>query len=282
MASKEKEKVTWSVAGKEWDLSERGWVMGVLNVTPDSFSDGGRWMEVEEAVSRGLRMGEEGAAIVDVGGESTRPGAEPVTLAEELERVLPVVEALSKRWDGMISIDTSKAEVAARALEVGATIVNDITGLRDEAMVEVCAGSDCGVVVMHMQGQPKTMQERPQYADVVGEVRGFFEERLATLEAAGIGRERLCWDPGIGFGKRLEDNTALLRHLPEFAVGGCPVMVGVSRKSFIGKLLEESEMEVRDWPTVGLTAWTREGGARVHRVHDVKANVEAMRMVEAF
>lgn len=255
--------------------------MGILNVTPDSFSDGGRWSGTEAAVAHARQLIEEGADIIDVGGESTRPGSEAVTLQDELARVIPVIEALAQDSAVPISVDTCKAEVAREALAMGAVIVNDISGLRDPAMVEVCVEQDCGVVVMHMKGVPKTMQSTPHYEDVVSDLQAFFAERLETLVAAGIEAERLCWDPGIGFGKRLQDNVALLKAIPELAVGGRPVMMGLSRKSFLGALLDESEMSSRDWSTVGLSAWTREQGALVHRVHEVQPNREAIRMVEA-
>ncbi|MFC0016846.1 dihydropteroate synthase [Roseibacillus persicicus] len=281
MRSKQKNIALWQVGDRHYDFRNGALVMGILNVTPDSFSDGGKWARSEAAVVRATEMIAEGADIIDVGGESTRPGSDAVALQDELERVIPVIAALAKDSPVPISVDTCKAEVARQALEVGATIVNDISGLRDPAMVKVCAESDCGIVVMHMRGVPKTMQAAPEYDDVVGEVRGFFEERLETLRRAGIAPERLCWDAGIGFGKRLEDNLALLRATGELAVGDRPVMVGLSRKSFFAKLLDESEMSARDWPTVGLSAWTRELGALVHRVHEVQPNREAIRMVEA-
>jgi len=256
-------------------------VMGVLNVTPDSFSDGGLHADPGAALSQARRMIEEGADLIDVGGESTRPGAGPVAEAEEIARTRPVVEALRAEWDGEISIDTMKPAVARAALEAGASVVNDVTGLRDPEMVELCVERRCGVVVMHMQGEPRTMQHAPRYGDVVGEVRGFFEERLESLTAAGIEAEALCFDPGIGFGKTLAHNLELLRALPELAVGDRPLLVGVSRKSFIGRLLESDRLGERDAPTVALTAWTRESGARIHRVHEVRPNREALRMVEA-
>lgn len=281
MRSKQKNEIRWQIGPRSYDFRTGALVMGILNVTPDSFSDGGKWHQTASAVSHARRLIEEGAGLIDVGGESTRPGSEAVSLADELARVIPVIEALAADSPVPISVDTCKPEVARQALLAGASIVNDISGLRDPAMVEVCATSDCGIVVMHMKGTPKTMQAAPRYTDVVTEVRAYFQERLQTLTGAGIAAERLCWDAGIGFGKRLEDNRALLRETGALAVGGRPVMVGLSRKSFLGKLLEEPEMASRDWPTVALSAWTRELGALVHRVHEVKANREAIRMVEA-
>lgn len=272
----------WKSRRTRLDLSHRGVIMGILNVTPDSFSDGGRHGGPDGALEHARRMIAEGAGIIDVGGESTRPGAAEVPEAEEIERTRPVVAALRAEWDGLISIDTMKAPVAAAALEAGADIVNDVSGLTaDPAMAGVCAERGCGVVAMHMQGDPRTMQLSPRYDDVVAEVRGFFEERLAALSAAGIDPEAICFDPGIGFGKSVEHNLALLRGLPELGVGGRPLLLGVSRKSFIGKVLGSTDLADRAWPTVAITARTREAGVMIHRVHDVKPNVEALRMVEA-
>jgi dihydropteroate synthase len=272
----------WKTARGRIDLERRGRIMGILNVTPDSFSDGGRHARPAAALEHARRMIGEGAEIIDVGGESTRPGAAEVDADEEIARTRPVVAALRAEWDGLISIDTMKASVAAAALEAGADIVNDVSGLRaDPAMAGLCAASGCGVVAMHMQGDPRTMQRAPAYDDVVGEVRAFFEERLATLVAAGIDPEALCFDPGIGFGKTVAHNLALLRGLGALGVGGRPLLLGVSRKSFIGRVLDSDDTSDRSWPTVALTAWAREAGARIHRVHEVKPNAEALRMVEA-
>jgi len=272
----------WKTARSRIDLTHRGRIMGILNVTPDSFSDGGLHSGFQAALEHARLMIAGGAEIIDVGGESTRPGAAEVPDAEEIARTCPVIAALRAEWDGSISIDTSKAAVAQAALEAGADIVNDVSGLTaDPAMAGVCAASGCGVVVMHMQGDPRTMQLAPKYDDVVAEVRAFFEERLASLTAQGIGAEAICLDPGIGFGKTMEHNLALLRALVDLGVGGRPVLLGVSRKSFIGKVLGSSDLADRDWPTVAITAWAREAGVRLHRVHDVKPNVEALRMTEA-
>lgn len=256
--------------------------MGILNVTPDSFSDGGRFNAKKAALEQARRMIAEGATIIDIGGESTRPGAEPVEEREEIERTRPAIEALRAEWDGWISIDTTKAAVAAAALEAGADIVNDVSGLRADAqMAPLCAKSGCAVCVMHMQGTPQTMQQQPAYADVLSAVREFFKERLSSLTAAGIDEDCLCFDPGIGFGKTLEHNLALLRALDDLAPERRPLLLGVSRKSFIGKLLGEDAMELRDWPTVALTAKAREQGVMLHRVHAVQPNLQALRMVEA-
>jgi dihydropteroate synthase len=272
----------WKTARSRLERGHRGIIMGILNVTPDSFSDGGRHGSLDRALEHARRMIAEGAEIIDVGGESTRPGAAEVSVDEEIERTRPVVAALRAEWDGLISIDTMKSPVAAAALEAGADIVNDVSGLTaDPAMVEVCAKGGCGVVVMHMQGDPRTMQLAPSYEDVVAEVRGFFEERLAALVAAGIDPEAICFDPGIGFGKSVEHNLALLRALRDLGVGGRPLLLGVSRKSFIEKVLGSTDLADRAWPTVAITARSREAGVMIHRVHDVKPNVEALRMTEA-
>lgn len=259
-------------------------VMGILNTTPDSFSDGGEFSEIGRALDHALAMEAEGAAIIDVGGESTRPGAEEVAEAEELARVVPVIGRLAAlRQPGtLISVDTSKARVAEAAVAAGADVINDVTGLRgDERMLEVAAGCGAGLVVMHMKGRPRTMQAAPQYRDVVAEVRAFFEDSLLRCQAAGIAVERLCFDPGIGFGKTLANNLELLRGIRELRVAGRPLLIGVSRKSFIGKLVGGGSLADRSWATVALSAHAREQGVEVHRVHEVRANLEALRMAEA-
>lgn len=272
----------WRLKDREVDVAQRGLIMGILNVTPDSFSDGGLYLETEAALAQARRMIAEGADIIDVGGESTRPGAEPVGETEELRRTVPVIEAVRAEWDGLISIDTTKAAVARAALEAGADLVNDVSGLRGDArMMDVCRESGAGVVVMHMQGEPRTMQANPRYDDVVEEVRAFFAERHGTLTSAGLDPERLCFDPGIGFGKTLAHNLALLARLDRLAVHNRPLLIGLSRKSFIGKLLGDEDPGLREWPTVALTAATRLKGARIHRVHAVRPNREALRMAEA-
>ena len=264
------------------DLSRRARVMGILNVTPDSFSDGGRHAAPAAALAHARGLIAEGAELIDIGGESTRPGAVPVAAELEIARILPVVVALRAEWDGLISIDTSKAAVARAALAAGADIVNDVSGLRqDPQLAEVCAASGCGVVVMHMLGEPRTMQAQPHYADVVAEVRGFFAERLASLTAAGIAAEALCFDPGIGFGKSLQHNLTLLRQLEDLAVGGRPLLLGVSRKSFIGQALGTADPAQRGWPTVAITGFARHQNVLLHRVHEVGPNLQALRMIEA-
>jgi dihydropteroate synthase len=272
----------WKTRRSELDLTHQGQVMGILNVTPDSFSDGGRHQEVTTALNHARQMIAEGAAIIDVGGESTRPGAEAVPAAEEIARTVPAISALRAEWDGLISIDTSKSVVAEAALSAGADIVNDVSGLlADPGMAAVCAKFRCGVVVMHMQGNPRSMQIAPSYTNVVLEVREFFMNRLHALTGAGIDPATLCFDPGIGFGKTLEHNLALLRALKELAPTGHPLLLGVSRKSFLGKILNTDDLSAREWPTVALTAHGREKGIMLHRVHSVRPNVEAIRMTEA-
>lgn len=272
----------WKTRRGTLDLTHRAQVMGILNVTPDSFSDGGEHLEMPSALDHARRLIAEGAVIIDIGGESTRPGAEAVPTDEEIARTAPVVAALRAEWDGLISIDTSKAAVAEAAITAGADIINDVSGLTaDLEMAGVCARSGCGVVVMHMQGTPRSMQLAPHYSDVVAEVRGFFMERFKTLTTAGIDPAALCFDPGIGFGKTLAHNLALLRGLEEIFIAGRPLLLGVSRKSFIGKILKTDDPHAREWPTVAITASTREKGVMLHRVHSVRPNVEALRMTEA-
>ena len=250
-------------------------VVGVLNVTPDSFSDGGRHLEPEAAVAAGRRMSAEGAALVDVGGESTRPGAASVSLDDELRRVLPVLEGLR----GVpVSIDTTKAEVARRAVALGALLVNDVTALRgDRLLVDVVAESGCFLCLMHMQGEPRTMQIAPRYEDVVGEVVAFLEERLAFAVACGVAEERICVDPGIGFGKTPDQNLELIRRLDAIVALGRPVLVGLSRKSTIGKALGEPGATVAtDAASVGAAVAAFDRGASIFRVHDVRLHVEAL------
>ena len=271
----------WKVTHRTLDLSKRALLMGVLNVTPDSFSDGGRWGNAEGAIAAGLAMAAEGADLLDVGGESSRPGAAPVSPAEELRRVLPVIEALAAQSSALISVDTSKPEVAREALRHGASVVNDITGLRQAPMRRVLLESGAGAIAMHMQGSPATMQAAPVYADVVSEVSAFLKESLRLCVEEGIAPEQLLFDPGIGFGKTVQHNLLLLRHLESIQAAGRPVALGVSRKSFLGALTGSPALEDRAWPTVALTSFARSRGAVLIRVHEVKANAEALRMTEA-
>ncbi len=269
----------WHTRTHTFDLSRRGVVMGVLNVTPDSFSDGGRWLDVDAAVAHAETMAAEGAEIVDIGGESTRPGAVEVPEVEEMRRILPVIKRLAGRM--IVSVDTRKPAVARAALAAGAEILNDIGGLRDPAMLEVAKETGAGVVVMHMQGEPDTMQNAPHYDDVIHDVRVFFCHALERAINSGVPAAKLVFDPGIGFGKTVDHNLTLLRRLPELAVEERPLMLGVSRKSFLGKVLGSTALGDRFWPTVALTSYGRERGVRLFRVHDVRANVEALRMTEA-
>lgn len=256
--------------------------MGVLNVTPDSFSDGGKFLEAESAVAHGVQMAAEGADIVDVGGESTRPGAEPISTEEELRRVIPVIEKLRAKIDIFISIDTSKAEVASAALEAGATIVNDVTGGRgDEKMMPLVAQRSVAFVIMHMQGDPRTMQRAPHYVDVVAEVADFFRQQYGRALECGIDPMAIAFDPGIGFGKTQDHNLDLLGNLERLRVENRPLVVGVSRKSFLGKLIGSGDAADRLGPTVALTSLLRMRGGDVFRVHDVRENVDALRVSEA-
>jgi dihydropteroate synthase len=259
---------------------DRPLVMGILNVTPDSFSDGGRFGSADDAVSEGGRMVEAGADILDVGGESTRPGAPEVDAAEETSRVLEVVQGLVERLDVPVSIDTRKSEVARVCVEAGASIMNDVSGFRDPAMVEVVAGSDVGCVAMHMRGEPGTMQDEPVYGDVVRDVGDYLTARAEVLEGAGVARERIVVDPGIGFGKTVEHNLELLGRLPELVGGAYPVLVGASRKSFIGAVLGRESGE-RLVGSLAAATHAAMMGAAVLRVHDVRETVEALTMLRA-
>jgi len=255
-------------------------VMGVLNVTPDSFSDGGLYTDVEAAVERGLRMAQEGAGIIDVGGESTRPGATPVTVEEELARVLPVIERLAGRLEVPVSIDTSRPQVIRAAVAAGADFINDVRGLEAPGALEAAAASGAAVCVMHMRGEPGSMQDDPRYADVVGEVRRYLAGRVAACGQAGIGPGRICVDPGIGFGKQPGHNLALLASLDRLAGRGIPVLVGVSRKSLIGIITGRPASE-RLAGSVAMAALAVMRGAAIVRAHDVAATVDAVKVASA-
>jgi dihydropteroate synthase len=271
----------WKIGDDIVDLSKRGMIMGVLNVTPDSFSDGNDFLECDAAVERGIQIAAEGADMIDVGGESTRPGADPVPTQEELKRVIPVIEKLRAKIDTLICIDTSKSEVARAALDAGASIVNDVTaGRGDKEMLPLAATRKAAMVLMHMQGEPRTMQINPQYGDVVREVADFFRQRYSRALECGVDPMRLGFDPGIGFGKTLEHNLSLLNNLDQLRVHDRPLVVGVSRKSFLGKLIGANEMDARLAPTVAFTSILRTRGADILRVHDVKENVAALRITE--
>jgi len=263
----------------EFDFSKRTYVMGILNVTPDSFSDGGRYFTLDLALEHALKMIEDGADIIDVGGESTRPGSDPVSIEEELRRVTPVIKELAKRTKVPISIDTYKSEVARQALDNGALIVNDISGLRfDEKMAEVVAEYKASVVLMHIKGTPKTMQQNPEYKDVISEIYSYLSESVDLALSAGI--KQIIVDPGIGFGKRLIDNLEIIRRLREFKSLGYPILIGVSRKSFIGNILN-LPVDQRLEGTAGAVAISVWNGANIVRVHDVKEMVRVVRIVDA-
>jgi len=249
-------------------------IMGIVNVTPDSFSDGGRLSSAQAAIEHALKLQEAGADILDVGGESTRPGAAAVPVEEEIRRVLPVIEALAGRGC-VVSVDTMKPEVMRAALDAGAAMVNDVMALRAPGALEAVAASDAAVCLMHMQGEPQRMQQAPRYADVVEEVRQFLQDRVAACEAAGIGRERMAIDPGFGFGKTLEHNLALLRHLDRLAELGWPVLAGLSRKSMLGALTGRS-VDEREFAGVAAHLMAVARGAKILRVHNVAAMRDAL------
>jgi dihydropteroate synthase len=259
----------------------RGVVMGIVNVTPDSFSDGGRWLHHEAAIRHGLALVEEGADLLDVGGESTRPGAEPVPMDEELRRVLPVVEALAADAGVPVSIDTTKAAVAAAAIDAGAAIVNDVdAGRHDAHMLPTVAEAGAGYIAMHMLGTPRTMQQDPRYDDVVQEVSEFLLDRLGAARDAGIADASLAADPGIGFGKTLHHNLELLARLPGIASRvGVPLVVGTSRKGFIGALLGGAPVDEREEGTLATVVWSLDRGASIVRVHEVRAAARAARFL---
>jgi len=268
-------------AGREIILGQRTLIMGVLNVTPDSFSDGGRFFKLDDAIAHAERMAEEGADIIDVGGESSRPGADPVDDDEEKRRVIPVIKEIARRIDLPISIDTYKPSVAEEAIDSGASIINDITALRDPRMVDLAARGKVGVVLMHMKGTPKTMQVSPEYDDLISEIYSFLDERIEAALQGGVDRDRIMIDPGIGFGKRYEDNIEILRRLREFKSLGSPILIGTSRKSFIGKALGDLPVEERLEGTAATVAISIANGADVVRVHDVKQMKRVAVMTDA-
>jgi dihydropteroate synthase len=273
------ESLRWRAGSRELTFG-RTLIMGVLNVTPDSFSDGGQFFDPEAAVARGLEMASQGADVIDVGGESTRPGAEPVSSDEEQRRVVPVIKRLSAELDQPVSVDTRKPDVAEAALDAGATIVNDISAARDPRMLEVARDSGAGLVLMHMRGEPATMQEFTDYADVVAEVHDQLAVRLEAARVAGIDPDGLVIDPGIGFAKTPEQNLILLRDIQNLFHLGRPVLVGPSRKSFIGKVLD-LEVDERLEGTAAAVAWLVAQGVHIIRVHDVKEMARVIRLVEA-
>ena len=272
----------WKVRGQSLDLTHRALLMGIVNVTPDSFSDGGSFLDPLAACKQGLKLVEEGADILDIGGESTRPGSHSVPLEEEIQRVIPVIQRLRQETKALISIDTNKAAVAQAAMDAGADIINDITGLRgDENMPSVVSQSGAGVIIMHMKGTPRTMQDAPANKDIMSEIGDFFRQSVALALSSGIDPMSIALDPGIGFGKTPEHNRQLLAGIGSFAKTGHPILVGASRKSFLGWLAGSSAMDDRFWPGVATTSLCRERGAKIFRVHDVKPHHDALRMTEA-
>ena len=260
------------------DLSQPQ-VMGILNVTPDSFSDGGKHTNVSQALDHALRMIEEGATFIDIGGESTRPGAPDVSLQEELDRTIPVIEAVAKNTACVISIDTSKAEVMREAVKAGAGLINDVRALQEPGALQVAAEAQVPVCLMHMQGQPRTMQQSPEYDDVVNDVGQFLLARTKVCEEAGIAKDKILFDPGYGFGKSLEHNYTLVKHLPSLMKLGYPVLVGMSRKSMIGNLLNR-KVDERLAGSISLATIVAQMGAQIIRVHDVKETADAVNIVK--
>lgn len=274
-----KQQQIWSCRGREIDCEKRTLVMGILNATPDSFSDGGKFQGLEKGVKHALQMVEEGADIIDIGGESTRPGAAPVQALEEIGRTVPIIGKLRAQSDCLISIDTQKAEVARAAVAAGADMINDVSACSDPNMAAVAAESGAGLVLMHMLGTPQTMQDNPEYADAVAEVRNYLEDRMALAVAAGVAPEQIALDPGIGFGKTDEHNLALLSGIPELAATGRPVLIGVSRKSLFGRLLGR-EVDERLAGSLAAAVYSVMRGACILRVHDVKESCDAIRLVD--
>jgi dihydropteroate synthase len=263
------------------DFSRGCLVMGILNVTPDSFSDGGQFLDADRAVEHGLEMAAQGAAIIDVGGESTRPGSQPVPPAEQIRRVVPIIGALAAKIDIPISIDTHNVEVARAAVMAGASIVNDITALSDKQMAELAAQQQVPVILMHMQGTPATMQAEPHYDDVVTEVRDFLLARCERARSFGIPKERLFLDPGVGFGKALHHNLLLLKNLDKLVAAGYRVLVGPSRKAFLGKLTGKEKAADRVFGTAAVVAFCAAAGAAIVRVHDVGEMVDVVKVTNA-
>jgi dihydropteroate synthase len=272
-------KAVLDCAGKQLDLT-RPQVMGILNITPDSFSDGGDFFSLDIALEQARKMVREGAAIIDVGGESTRPGAEPVVLEQELDRVIPVIEAITRELPLPVSIDTSKPEVMRAAVNAGAGLINDVMALRVPGALAAVRELEVPVCLMHMQGDPRTMQHTPAYGDVVEDIKAFLLERIEACVAAGISRDKLLLDPGFGFGKTLEHNLVLLKRLHEFGELGAPLLVGISRKSMIGILLD-APVEDRLYGSLAAAVLAVEQGASIVRTHDVKATVDGLKVAAA-
>jgi dihydropteroate synthase len=273
----------WRFGNHSFDLSMHGLIVGIVNVTPDSFSDGGAFVDPEAACTQGLKLLAEGADLLDIGAESTRPGAMPVSETEELRRLLPVIRALRAKTDVPLSIDTSKASVAKAALEAGADIINDITALSDPRMGPLVASRRAGLILMHMQGTPETMQQQPTYPEegVITTVAKFLSERRATALGLGVDAASLILDPGLGFGKTVEQNLALLRGIPALATLGAPLLIGHSRKSFLGAVVGSHDPADRLAPGLAVTSLARAAGALLFRVHEARPHHEALRMTEA-
>ena len=267
--------------GKSLTFGERTWIMGILNVTPDSFSDGGRYLDVSRAIAYAHQMIEDGADIIDIGGESSRPGASPVSTDEELARVLPVIEALANGTEALLSIDTYKPAVARSALQAGANIVNDITALGNADMAGIVAAMDAGLILMHMKGVPRTMQRSPVYRDLIPEILTFLRQRIDKAQTEGVCPDRIMIDPGIGFGKTGEHNLEILRCLDRFRSLEKPILIGTSRKAFIGKILNLPNPDDRLEGTAATVAWAIAHGADVVRVHDVKPICQVTQMTDA-
>ncbi len=271
---------TWQLRSETWTLPAQGAIMGILNVTPDSFSDGGMHHTKEAALAHARKLIQDGADIIDIGGESTRPGSAETPPQVEQERVVPVIQALRAEFPALrLSIDTRHAATAEAALRAGADIVNDITGLAATDMRRVCAEHPCGIILMHMQGTPATMQQAPHYTDVVAEVRQFFATRLALAQQDGIAPERICLDPGIGFGKTDEHNVQLIRHLESLRIQNRPLLMALSRKAFLGRILSQPDLpKTSPLPTVTMSLLAADRGAELHRVHDVAELHAALRL----
>lgn len=267
------------MVGRQLDFTQ-ACVMGILNVTPDSFSDGGRFVSTEAALGQVRQMIADGAAIIDIGGESTRPGAESVSEAEELERVIPVIEAIRQESDIPISVDTSKAQLMHSAIQAGANMINDVYALRAEGALAAAAQLDVPVCLMHMQGEPRTMQQSPSYSDLIGDIKGFFEERVKACLQAGVKREHIVLDPGFGFGKTPEHNLSLIKHVKEFTSMGLPILLGISRKSTIGYILNK-DVDDRLYGSIALATVAVCNGASIIRAHDVAATVDAITICQA-
>lgn len=272
----------WTFRGRRIDLRQRTAVMGILNVTPDSFSDGGRFNTIDKALAHAMEMAEQGADIIDIGGESTRPGAAKVSAQEEIDRVVPVIEALVKRSDIPISIDTYKSQVAQSALVAGASIINDISGLRfDPQMAAVAAKHQAGVVIMHIKGTPEDMQKDPRYDDLLGEIDSYLEKSIEIAQKDGVERPSIALDPGVGFGKTVDHNLKIINNLGYFKKLGCPIVIGASRKSFIGRLCDDIPSERRLPGSLAAAVLAVQNGANIIRCHDVGETKQALKIAQA-